>query len=190
MRDGLYACTYRQFFTGNASLARERFVAAGGFDVSFARAEDVDLGFRLDRLGMRFVFEPGAQTFHYPRRTFAAWQRTPYRYGQADVVMHREKDNPVLGWVFGEFHRRHPLSRWVARACVGSPLLFRPTRFALASVARSSGWVGLDRLASVALSGLFNLLYWQGVSDALGGPRFLWPAVAARHPGRTRESFS
>lgn len=188
MRDGVYSCTYRQFFTGNASLARDRFAAAGGFDVSFARAEDVDLGYRLDRLGMRFVFEPLARTYHYPRRTFAAWQRTPYRYGQADVVMHREKNNPVLGSVFGEFHGRHWLNRAMARFCVGS-VLFGPTRLVLATMARVAGWLGLDALASKVLSGLFNLLYWQGVSDALGGPASMWRAVAERRPGRTRESY-
>jgi GT2 family glycosyltransferase len=189
MRDGVYSCTYRQFFTGNASLARERFAAAGGFDVTFARAEDVDLGFRLDRLGMHFVFEPLARTYHYPQRTFAAWQRTPYRYGQADVVMHREKNNPILGSVFREFHGRHWLNRAVARLCVGSAIFFGPTRLVLASTARASGWIGLDAVGSMILSALFNLLYWQGVSDALGGPTRVWRAVAERRPGRTRESY-
>ena len=137
----------------------------------------------------RLVIEPLARTFHYPRRTFAAWQRTPYRYGQADVIMHREKNNPVLSWVFGEFHGRHWLSRAVARASVGSRVLFGPTRLTLAGLARTAGWFGLDALASVALSGLFNLLYWQGVSDALGGPDPMWRAVAERRPTRTRESY-
>src|SRR6185503_7804632 len=43
MRDGVYPCTPRQFFTGNASVPRARLIAAGGFDARFVRAEDVEL---------------------------------------------------------------------------------------------------------------------------------------------------
>lgn len=180
MRDGVYPCTYRQLFTGNASLPRERFVAAGGFDTTFTRAEDVELGFRLDGLGVRFVFEPAARVWHYPQRTFKTWRRTPYSYGHADVVMYRDKGNPVLRAAFEEFHRRHRLSRAVARQCVGRPILFPFASVALTAVARLSDVFGLRPVAAASLSGLFNLLYWQGVCDALGGPQILWSAVGDR----------
>ena len=75
MRLGRYACTPRQFFTGNASLARSWFSLSGGFDHGFGRAEDVELGYRLRDLGLRFVFEPKAKVWHYPQRTFASWRR-------------------------------------------------------------------------------------------------------------------
>lgn len=58
-RDSLFA-------SGGAMLvAREAFLAAGGFDESyFAYFEDVDLGWRLWTLGERCVHAPAARAFH------------------------------------------------------------------------------------------------------------------------------
>jgi hypothetical protein len=36
----------------------------------------------------------------------------------------------------------------------------------------------LERVASAALSGLYTILYWQGVSDALGDPKVVRAAAA------------
>jgi GT2 family glycosyltransferase len=168
MRDGRYPCTYRQFFTANASLPREQFMSSGGFDVQFDRAEDVELGFRLHGLGMGFVFEPLARVWHYPGRSFASWRRTPYRYGHADVVMERDKGIPALKHATEEFRHRNLLTRVVARLCVGRPVLFYPAKLALIAATYLSEATGLRRLAGAALSGLFSLMYWQGVSDAVG----------------------
>jgi tRNA uridine 5-carboxymethylaminomethyl modification enzyme len=44
MVDGVYDPTWRQFFTGNAVVRRDYLVDAGGFDESFTRAEDIELG--------------------------------------------------------------------------------------------------------------------------------------------------
>jgi hypothetical protein len=41
--------------------------------------------------------------------------------------------------------------------------------------------VGLDRVAGAALSALFGLLYWQGVTDEIGDRDAVWRAVAAAH---------
>ena len=182
MRAGRYPCTPRQFFTGNASLARFRFIDSGGFDDRFGRAEDVELGYRLRDAGMRFVFEPRAKVWHYPRRTFASWRRTPYEYGSNDVAMDRDKGHEALGLAYREFHARHPLSRALARACVGRPPAFAAVTSLLQAGVRAADTVGADRPAAAALSALFNLLYWQGISDALGGPRAVWRSVAEHSP--------
>jgi glycosyltransferase involved in cell wall biosynthesis len=178
---GKYACSYRQFFTGNASLRRDRFLAAGGFDPQFVRAEDVELGYRLWKGGVRFAFEPAARVRHYPRRSFTSWCRVPYQYGQADVVMERDKGHDVLTSAFAEFGNRSSATRFLARLCVGRAGRSRTATFALASMARAAGLIGLEPVASASLSVLFNLLYWQGVSDELGGPARLWSAMGDRH---------
>jgi GT2 family glycosyltransferase len=173
MSSGLYACTYRQLFTANASLARERFTTAGGFDVRFDRAEDVELGYRLHTLGMGFVFEPRARVWHYPGRSFASWRRMPYRYGHADVLMQRDKGVPAMRHAVEEFRHRRALTKFVARRCVGRPVLFSAAKAALIFATYVSGATGLRKVAAAALSGLFSLLYWQGVSDALGDPNVM-----------------
>jgi GT2 family glycosyltransferase len=177
---GAYACTPRQFFTANASIERRRFVDAGGFDPTFARAEDVELGYRLRDLGSRFAFDPRAAVTHYPRRTFASWRRTPYQYGRGDVAMQRDKGHEALGLAFGEFHRRHVLNRTLARLCVGRWPAFVTTTLVLRAIVHASDTLRIHRAARAALSALFNLLYWQGVADELGSRKAVWRSVAAQ----------
>jgi GT2 family glycosyltransferase len=178
MLAGLYACTPRQFFTANASIERQRFVDTGGFDPAFARAEDVELGYRLRDLGSHFAFEPGARVTHYPQRTFASWRRTPYQYGRGDVAMHRDKGHQALELAYLEFHRRHVLNRRLARVCVGRRFPFAATTLALRGVVHAADAFGANAATQSALSALFNLLYWQGVNDEIGGRTELWRSVA------------
>jgi glycosyltransferase involved in cell wall biosynthesis len=178
MLNGEYECTPRQFYTGNASLARARFLAAGGFDSRFKRAEDVELAYRMRDQGARFVFRAEPLVYHYAERSFDAWCRTPYQYGRYDVLMDREKGHEALSCAAHEFHRRHVLTRLLARACVGHQRLVRSTIVTLRGVASAADAVGASGPARLALSAIFNLLYWQGVSDEFGGPEPVWRKVA------------
>jgi GT2 family glycosyltransferase len=183
MLEGKHACTARQFYTANASLRRIPFLEAGGFDPFFARAEDVELGYRLRECGARFVFDPHAAVRHFASRSFAAWRRTPYQYGRYDVIMHRDKRHGTLRTAAGDFHRRHWLGRLLARLAVGRPPLVNSAVLVLSLSALAADRLGARRCASAALSGIFNLLYWHGVSDELGGravfQRWLAQSVAA-----------
>jgi GT2 family glycosyltransferase len=183
---GRYPCTPRQFYTGNASLSRDLFLASGGFDATFRRAEDVELAFRMRDLGADFVFEPRAEVLHYASRTFEAWAHTPYQYGQYDVAMARDKGHEALDCAAAEFHQRHRLTRLLARSCAGSPRRARGAVLALRGAARAADLLGASGASMQALSGIFNLLYWQGVSDALGGPEPTWRLVAAHAPLASR----
>ena len=65
MLRGDYAPTFRQFWTGNASVARAQLLAAGGFNTEYTRAEDIELGRRLHERGLGFRFNPVARGLHY-----------------------------------------------------------------------------------------------------------------------------
>jgi GT2 family glycosyltransferase len=89
MLRGDYEPTWRQFHTGNNALARELFVRAGGFDERFLRAEDDEFAARLNRLGVRFKFQPEAIAWHYSERSLAAWLAIPAAYARFDVQIDR-----------------------------------------------------------------------------------------------------
>ena len=180
MMNGDYPCTQRQFFTANASVHRHLFDAAGGFDPVFRRAEDMELAWRMSRHGARFVFEPHAEVVHYAARPFDSWSRNAYQYGRYDVVMEREKSIPVFDLACHEFHDRRAVNRWLARLCVGRPLLGDMTLSGLSRAVTVGDRRGARRLTSFALSSIFNIRYWQGASDELGGTARLWNAVDAR----------
>ncbi len=182
MRDGVYACTPRQFYSGNASVRRAHFLETGGFDPAFARAEDVELGYRLRDRRARFVFDPEAAVEHFASRSLAAWQRTPYQYGRYDVIMGRDKHYDTLENAAADFSRRHWLGRLLARVAVGRARLVKTAVLAMSWSALAADRLGAPRCASAALSGVFNLLYWHGVSDELGG-RAAFRRWLAQSPG-------
>jgi glycosyltransferase involved in cell wall biosynthesis len=182
--EGVWACSGRQFYTGNASLTRARFLEAGGFDSTFLRAEDVELGYRLEALDARFVFNPRADVLHYAWRTFASWCRSPYQYGRYDVVMQRDKGQPTLDNATREFHGRHALNRIMLYVCAGRRPLVDRLVPVLGVLVRLAGRIGARRITGSALSAIFSLLYWQGVCDELGDRGAMWRSItAAGHIG-------
>jgi glycosyltransferase involved in cell wall biosynthesis len=179
MLAGKYPCTPRQFYTANVSLPRARFVQAHGFDATFKRAEDVELAYRLRDLGMRFVFNPRAEVRHYASRSLSAWLRTPYQYGRYDVIMARDKGQETLQCATYEFHERNWLTRTMTRVCVGRPMLFGPSVQVMRIAVQAADRLSVPpRIAGMLLSGLFNVMYWQGACDELGGRGALMDTLA------------
>jgi GT2 family glycosyltransferase len=82
------------FLTGNASVRREDLVRVGGFDESFTGYghEDLELGYRLQKAGIRILYEPHAVNFH--------WQDIPHE-GQVEKMK-------LAGRSTVRFYRKHP----------------------------------------------------------------------------------
>src|SRR4051812_42019836 len=57
----------RHFFTGNVSVKTELLRRSGGFDEAFGGVahDDIDLGLRLEQLGMRLAWDRDAVAEHY-----------------------------------------------------------------------------------------------------------------------------
>jgi GT2 family glycosyltransferase len=181
MEAGEWEPTARQFYTGNASIRREHLLAVGCFDTRFRRMEDVELAFRLERHGLRFAFEPAAVGIHHPERSFESWQQIAYDYGRNDVAFSREHGRPEkLTTIAEEFHGRRVVLRAAVRVCVPRPTVAAGcTRFVRRFV--SGRWTGrADRVGRAALSCVYNVSYYRGVADALGGADELRRLLAAR----------
>ena len=162
--------TARQFYTGNASVARRYLLATGGFDTSLRRAEDVELAYRLADRGLTFVFNPDAIGYHYADRSFASWQQTPTMYGRNDVIFARDRNQRwLLALVMQEFHRRHAFIKALTQLCLSRRTLSTLFIHGLRRAAGVSNALHLGRLSQRAYSGIFNLCYYQGMADELGG---------------------
>ena len=167
MRDGVYEATARQFYTGNASIARRQVVEAGGFDPTFRRAEDVELAYRLADRGVRFTFDPTAVVHHYAERSFASWLGAAYAYGRNDVVFGRDHGRVwLLEAITREFQDRNVLVRGLTRACLPRHRLDTVASAGLARTARAFGRLGAGR---PLFSAVYNLAYYRGMADELGG---------------------
>ncbi len=184
MQAGRFAPTPRQFYTANASVRRAHVLAAGGFNETFTRAEDVELAFRLADRGLRFYFLPDAAVLHEPDRTLAAWLRVPYEYGRHDVRMAWECGRAyLLPLALRELRQRHPLNRLLPRWCAGRARLARWVAGAMTLALRAGPRIGPTRWQLALCSALFNLQYWRGVADAAGLCAGFWEHLERRGNG-------
>jgi GT2 family glycosyltransferase len=185
---GAYAPTPRQFYTANGSLRREHALAAGGFDESFTRAEDIEFAHRLEDHGLRFYFVPEASVLHESDRSFESWLRVPYEYGRYAVRMSLEQNRPYLRLAYQESDQRHVLSRLLARWCVASRWT-RPTIALCGRMIRRDSGPVVRRIQYGLCSLLFHIQYWQGIADCTGLGHRVWDsahrqAACAGHPTR------
>lgn len=184
MKRGDYEATARQFYTGNASVARRHLEAAGGFDTTFRRAEDVELAYRLAAHGLHFTFVPEAMVLHYAERSFRSWLNAAYSYGRNDVTFGTERGQ---GWLLDsigrEFHARHRLVRAVTTVCVPRPRAAAAVTAVLSVIARAIGRVDSGAMSAATLSAVYNLVYYRGMADELGSGRALMRHFAAAAGG-------
>jgi glycosyltransferase involved in cell wall biosynthesis len=160
----------RSFYTSNVSFKRALLDRAGPFDESFpfASHEDLELGDRFEREGMRLFYDPDAVAYHWHPLDWRALRRRIYRMGYSSVLYWRK------------VQRRGALPRRLARAGLTRLAATAPARAGARSLARrgEEGDAGCPRpfLWSAALTAL----YWCGAADAARGR----PAAEDGMPGR------
>ncbi len=66
----------------HAAFGRDRFLALGGYDETFAANEDAEFDVRLRRAGGRIWFAADLEVDYYPRRTPLKLARQYFRYGK------------------------------------------------------------------------------------------------------------
>lgn len=170
MARGDWAPTARQFYTGNASLARATMIASGGFDASFKRGEDVQLAYRLRDEGMVFAFEATARAFHHAERSYQSWLSNASSYGRNDVLMWRDYGQDwLIPTVRAEYHNRSRLTQVYTRLGLKAPGVVRADRDVVPRLALAGERLGIGKLVQGALSATYNLAYYQGLVKEIGG---------------------
>jgi glycosyltransferase involved in cell wall biosynthesis len=162
--------------TGNLSVHRRAFAAAGGFR-RMARREDWDLGYRLVLAGTPLWPLPEAPVIH----------EADLRVGNAIADRHREGAGDIA------FARMHPrAASWLPIS--GWPTMSRAERLAIGVVfprpsavvsvlqaVRPVLWaleaLGLREQYSALLGAAYRLSYWSGVAAAAGS-RAAWLDLA------------
>jgi GT2 family glycosyltransferase len=167
MISGHYAPTWRQFFTGNAVVGRSDFISAGGFNEAFRRAEDIELAYRLEKLGCTFVFEPRAIGWHFAERSLQSWRAIPQQYARFDQEIDRA--HPELGWsrrIEHELGRRNVATRGLT-STMNKIRSEKMAASAAIGLSRSLDKIGLRSLTTPLLSLAFHLEY-QGARRTVG----------------------
>jgi glycosyltransferase involved in cell wall biosynthesis len=172
MTRGDWQPSFRQFWTGNASLARRHLLSAGLFDPTFLRAEDIELGLRLRDRGLSFRFNPRARGVHHAERSLPSWEAAHASYGRNEVdIFSRLGDEQLVNLLADNWRRLNPLVRWLVRSCVGKPMRREAVRQLLHTHLLVAKRLPVPVFAQPACSMLASLLYWQSSIDALGTER-------------------
>jgi GT2 family glycosyltransferase len=172
MLRGDWEPTFRQFWTGNASVRRAHVLAVGGFNPDFLRAEDVELGMRLYQRGLKFRFNPEARALHYAERSLESWEHAHRSYGKLEVsIFALADDDAVIEILAKNWRNLHPATRWLVRQCLKDPRHSSGATLALRSWLTMSAKLDRPMLSSKVCSVLANLLYWQSSVQALGPDR-------------------
>lgn len=152
----------RLFYSGNASMPRQMVLDAGGFDESFRRAEDMELGMRLEDAGAAFDFVGEAEGFHYAERSYDAWGRIAYDYGRHDIDFAE-----TWTWLIPELASqwsRVPLPvRLITMLRLHVPFTAKLTQPVLDLLGKRRG-----RLGQFALSITYRIYLTEGIRDGLG----------------------
>lgn len=156
--------------TGNVSLRRSDYLAVGGFDLSFGRAEDMELGLRLEQAGVEVAFSEAAFTIHHSdHRDFSVWRKGAFTYGQYDVRIARKY--PRLSYAdpwrffFGNAVSKRPF----VMATLAFPGFGRWLTALVLRAALVADGMGLQRAGLVGTSLLWDLEYFRGVRAEVGG---------------------
>jgi GT2 family glycosyltransferase len=89
LRPGHIDPPYAAFYTANLSVHRDLVVRSGGFDERFPYAayEDMELAWRLHRLGFRMDYRPEAQALHTRGIDLPAFARRMARAAESAVLL-------------------------------------------------------------------------------------------------------
>jgi serine acetyltransferase/GT2 family glycosyltransferase len=159
-------------YTGNVSLRRRDYLAAGGFDTAFRCSEDVEFGLRLEKAGVAFEYAAGAVTFHASDHASPSlWRARAAQYGAFERRLSRKHpDLPGANpWRF--LYELHPLSRPLLVAAALAPDLMRPFSWLSYRLADGLGRLGLERAALRGAGVTFGFDYFRGVGADCGSSR-------------------
>jgi glycosyltransferase involved in cell wall biosynthesis len=139
------------FLTGNASVRRADLLRAGCFDESFTGYghEDLELGYRLQRLGIEIVYEPLAVNYHCQDVAYGDQKEKMRLAGRSTARFYRKHPHVNVMFNLG----MTPLSLWSHSALTRMPLL-------LGAIARSA------ERSRLAREFLLQYHYVSGIKEA------------------------
>lgn len=86
--------TTPQMWSAQVSVRRAAWQAIGGFDSTFRMygGEDTDFGLRIATLGVEFIFEPRAMSYHLHDVSYASFRRQAFDEGRSIIRLSRKHD--------------------------------------------------------------------------------------------------
>jgi glycosyltransferase involved in cell wall biosynthesis len=191
VREGEMQLRGTLLFTGNVSLRRDDYLAVGGFDVSLRQSEDIELGMRLEKLGIPFHFCEAAWSLHDPGdRTVAQWRERARRYGACDLRIGRKHPDLRDASPWRLLFDLHPVTRAAIRIGFAWPAIGRLLASGAVAAALLLDRAGLENAAITGISVAYSLEYFRGVRETVGAATFAeLEQFTRRFEARTRAAL-
>jgi GT2 family glycosyltransferase/radical SAM superfamily enzyme YgiQ (UPF0313 family) len=185
--------TYRNFYSSNVSLKREFLCAERVmFDEDFTATayDDTELGYRLERRGMRLHYRPRAVTYHHHAMDIASFARRQTAAGRMAVVFAQKHPEQRGSLRVTEAERAGPVGRErLDRALAAAAEGERPDLSALSALATGNGSFA-DHYVGAVLHPLYrhvlDVAYLHGIQEGLASRPTLPAPAATVTAGRTR----
>jgi peptidoglycan/xylan/chitin deacetylase (PgdA/CDA1 family)/GT2 family glycosyltransferase len=174
----------------NSSLSRATFLRAGGYDTAQALYhEDLELGTRLNNLGARFIYEPGALVHHRnPKSLTDCHLQTAALSGRSDVYrVSKKQQRGVQTQRLTSYHRARLARRMKERLAWEHPEEVRLGAELCRRVADATGSRFLWRCWSALAT---SSEYWNGVRSEGMTPAALAELVGSAVPALMFHSIS
>ncbi len=169
MRDGRIVPRGAYVCTGNVSFRRDDYLAVGGFDPTLDRAEDRELGVRLEKAGARLAYCDAARAHNRSDHTdIRIWYNRNFRYGIADArIAEKHPDVELIDpWRF--LFEVNPVSRPLLLLAAMAPRLGLVLSRAAMDVAMGVDRLGSERIAIAGATLAYGLDYFRGVREEAG----------------------
>ncbi len=173
-----------EIYTGNLSLPRALFFAAGGFDVTFGQIEDAELGVRLERAGATFHFSEDGYTVHASDHVSRdKWLTRSVTDGKFWTRLAHKHPDAVHANPWRHLGGVNPLSRPLLAMVVLAPFLADPLARTGLSLAELADRFGLERLALQGTTLVYGIQYFRGVRQETGSLGTAYREYAAFRQG-------
>ena len=181
LETGHRAPRWMDCYGGNLSLSRMAFEQVGGFAPDIPASHDIELGYRLQRQGLSFVYLPEAVGIHAERKTGRELRAVLERHGRAAVELSRRHPGalPTLLGKFWQPRRRVAVLRRLLLALRVPPAL-------LSGLGPTMGGLPRQRQWSRFVAGY---CFWYGVRLAIRDSDF-WRRLTQVTPNRTSSTPS
>ena len=167
-------------FSGNVSMRKRDYLAAGGFDRSLRRGHDAELGLRLEKLGAHFRFSKQAWSQHgMDRQPLSWWRARAMLYGRVDLRIARKHPELPHASPFRWLREMNKAARPFIELSLRWPQKAERVGAALLEVAERLERTKLRAAALKAVTLAYTVDYFRGVVDEAGSPE------VAMHLART-----
>ncbi len=125
---------------GNSSIRRRLFLEVGAYDESFRQygSEDLELGYRLARAGVRFVYNPRARGYHDHIKDFPQFCIDMETAGDSLIQLYRKypeikvaKKIDIVEDPLRELHGKKKLIKLIMSTTLCCPWVLDPPRWIL-----------------------------------------------------------